>query len=110
MDGRCKSLKSNRYTQVFINKAYFSCIYLMNSKKKAGNTLRLFCQEFGIPEKHTLDSSKEQTQRNTTFMIQIGIIINYHIPEADLHNQNPVEGVLRKWYRIILKKRILLQV
>ena len=71
MDGRCKSLDGNKYAQVFANKAYFSRIYPMDSKKKAGNALRLFCQEFGVPEKLTFDGSKEQTSKNTTFMKQI---------------------------------------
>ena len=75
--------------------------------------LRLFCQEFGAPEKLTFDGSKEQTQRNTTFMKQIRQYnINHHIAEADHYNQNPVEGVIgelrRKWYRIMIKKRISL--
>ena len=37
--------------------------------------------------------------------------IDYHISEADLHNKNPVEGVILelipKWYIIIIKKRVL---
>ena len=43
IDGHCKTLDSNKYAQVFVNKSYFSRIYLIDSKKKAGNTLRLFC-------------------------------------------------------------------
>ena len=39
MDGRCKSLDGNRYAQVFANKSYFSRIYPMDSKKKAGDAL-----------------------------------------------------------------------
>jgi hypothetical protein len=53
----------NRYAQVFVNKAYFSCIYPMDSKSKACDALRLFCQEFGVPEKLTFDGSKEQTMK-----------------------------------------------
>jgi len=71
MDGRCKSLDGNRYAQVFANKSYFSRIYPMDSKKKAGNALRLFRQEFGVPEKLTFDGSKEQTKKGTEFMKQI---------------------------------------
>ena len=68
----------------------------MDSKKKAGDALRLFCQEFGVPEKLTFDGSKEQTSKGTTFMKQIRRHdIDYHISEADLYNQNPVEGVIR---------------
>ena len=36
--------------------------------------------------------------------------IDYHISEPNLHNQNPVEDVIRevrrKWYRTIVKKRV----
>ncbi len=70
MDGRCKSLDGNKYAQVFANKAYFSRIYPMDSKKKAGDALRLFCQEFGIPERLTFDGSKEQSKPSTKFMKQ----------------------------------------
>ena len=55
----CKSLEGNKYAQVFANKAFFSCIYPMDSKKKAGDSLRLFPQEFGVPERLTFDGSKE---------------------------------------------------
>ena len=111
MDGRSKSLEGNRYAQVFANKAYFSRIYPMDSKGKAGDALRLFCQEFSVPEKLTFDGSKEQTGKDTNFMKQIRTHdIDYHVSEPDLHNQNPAEGVIRelrrKWYRIMIKKRV----
>ena len=111
MDGRCKSLDGNQYAQVFANKSYFSRIYPMDSKRKAEEALRLFCQEFGVPEKLTFDGSKEQTGKGTQFMKQIRRHdIDYHVSEPDLHNQNPVEGVIRelrrKWYRIMIRKRV----
>ena len=59
MDGRCKSLDGNRYAQVFANKKYFSHIYPMDSKSKVGDALKLFCQEFGVPQHLTFDGSKE---------------------------------------------------
>ena len=59
MEVRRKSLAGNRYSQVFANKSYFSRIYPMETKGKAGNNLRLFCQEFEIPEDLTFDGSKE---------------------------------------------------
>ena len=68
MDARCKSLEGNKYAQVFANKAYFSRIYPMDSKRKAGDALRLLCQEFGVPESLTFDGSKEQGQSGTEFM------------------------------------------
>ena len=111
MDGRCRSLDGNKYAQVFANKAYFSRIYPMDSKSKAGDALRLFCQEFGVPERLTFDGSKEQTGKGTTFMKQVRRHdIDYHISEADLHNQNPVEGCIRelrrKWYRTMVQNRV----
>ena len=83
----------------------------MDSKKKAGDALRLFCQEFGVPERLTFDGSKEQSMKGTEFMKQIRLHgIDYHISEPNLHNQNPVEGVIRelrrKWYRIMVRKRV----
>ena len=59
IDSYCKTLDGNKYAQVFANKSYFSHIYPMDSKMKAGNTLRLFYQEFIVPERLTFDSSKE---------------------------------------------------
>ena len=59
----------------------------MDSKRKAGDALGLFCQEFGVPEQLTFDSSKEQCGKGTQFMKQIRRHdINYHILEPDLHN------------------------
>ena len=111
MDGRGKSLDGNKHAQVFSNKHYFSQIYPMDKKSKAGDALKLFCQEFGVPERLTFDGSKEQTGKGTEFMKQIrNHNINYHIAEPDLHNQNPVEGCIRelrrKWYRIMIQKRV----
>ena len=71
MDGQSKSLEGNRFVQVFTNKAYFSRIYPMNSKQKAGDALRLFCQEFGVPERLVFDDSKEQMAKGTDFMRQV---------------------------------------
>ena len=71
MDGRVKSLEGNRYAQVFANKGYFSKIYPMNNKGEAGDALRTFCREFGVPEHLTFDGSKEQTGKKTEFMSQI---------------------------------------
>ena len=83
----------------------------MKTKSQAGDALKLFCQEFGVPKKLTFDGSKEQCSAGTTFMKQIWQHgIDYHIAEADLHNQNPCEGVIcelrRKWYHIMIRKQI----
>ena len=111
MNGRCKTLNGNRYAQVFANTQYFSRVYPMDSKGKAGDALRVFCQEFGVPETLIIDGSKEQTGKNSYFMKQIRTHdINYHVSEPDLHNQVPVEGVIRelrrRWYRTMIRQRV----
>ena len=111
MDGHCVSLDGNKYAQVFANERYFSKIYPMDSKKKAGDALKVFCKEFGVPYNLTFDGSKEQCCKGTTFMKQVRKHdIKYHIAEPDLHNQNPVEGCIReirrKWYRTMVRRRV----
>jgi len=111
MDGRVKSLDGNRYAQVFSNKQYFSKLYPIERKNEAGSALKLFCQEFGVPEHLTFDGSKEQNGKNTDFMHQIKRHdIKYHTTEANLHNQNPCKGVIRvlrkMWYRVMVRKRV----
>jgi hypothetical protein len=111
LDGHCKSLDGNGYAQVFTNKTYFSRIYPMDSKRKADDALQTFCKEFGVPKKLTFDGLKEQCKPGTWFMKQIHTHdITYHISEADLHNQNPAEGVIgkirQKWYRLMVWQRV----
>ena len=82
----------------------------MNSKAKAGDILCTFCQESGVPERLTFDSSKEQMGKNTEFNRQIRLHDINHISEPGCHNQNQVEGCIwklrRKWNRIMIKKRV----
>ena len=111
IDGRTKSLDGNRYAQIFANKQYFAKLYPMDSKGKAGDALKVFCREFGIPDNLTFDGSKEQGGKNTEFMKQINKHnIDYHVTEPDHHKQNPAEGVIhevrRKWYRVMVRKRV----
>lgn len=108
---RVTSKDGNKYAQVFANTGYFAAIYPMDSKGKAGDALKTFCAEFGVPEKLTFDGSKEQTARGTEFMKQVRRNdINYHVIEPDRHNQNPCEGVIReirrKWFRIMVRRRV----
>ena len=44
LHGRTKSEAGNKYGQVFANNAYFDAIYLMDTKKKVGEALHVFCQ------------------------------------------------------------------
>ena len=68
LDGRIVSLNGNKYAQVFANKGYFAKICPMDSKRKCGEALKIFCQESGVPERLTFDESKEQTKKGTSFM------------------------------------------
>ena len=71
-----------------------SKVYPMYSNKNTVDTLKRLCQEFGVPEKLTFDSSKEQACKGTTFMKEVRRqVIDYHISEIELHYQNSVEGV-----------------
>ena len=108
---RVTSKDKNKYGQVFANKAYFAAIYPMDSKGKAGEALKCFCTEFGVPERLTFDGSKEQTKKGTVFMKEIRRHdIDYRVTEPDRHNQNPVEGVIReirrKWFRTMVRRRV----
>ena len=96
---------------MFANKSYFAAIYPMDSKGKAGESLRIFCQEFGVPDKLTFDGSLEKNGKRTKFMYQIRKKdIYYHVIDPELHNDNPSEGVIRevrrKWYRTMTWKRV----
>mmetsp|Transcript_4129 Transcript_4129/g.3917 ORF Transcript_4129/g.3917 Transcript_4129/m.3917 type:complete len:140 (-) Transcript_4129:279-698(-) len=51
MDERLNSLDGNQHIQFFSNREYFAKIYPMDSNSKAGDALKLFCQEFGIPKR-----------------------------------------------------------
>ena len=83
----------------------------MDSKSKAGDALRVFCQEFGVPDRITMDGGSEQVGKHTEFMHQIRKHdIKYNITEPDRHNQNQAEGVVRevrkKWFRVMFRKRV----
>ena len=111
IDGRVKSKDGNKYAQIFANGSYFATIYPMDSKAKAGDALRTFCREFGVPEKLIVDGATEQTGKNTEFMRQVRVNgIELQIAETGLHRQSPAEGVVRevrrKWYRTMFKKRV----
>ena len=57
MDERGFSLEGKKCAQVFSNKGYISCVYLMDSKNKLGDTFIYLCQEFGVPKKLTFNGS-----------------------------------------------------
>ena len=109
--GPVKSRDGNKCGQIYANGAYFATFYPMDSKKKAGDSLRVFCREFGVPEVLRHDGALEMVGKHTEFKKQVRKHnIKTHVSEADLHNQSPAEGVVRevrkKWYRVMFKKRV----
>ena len=62
MDGQHKSLDGNKFAQVFATDFHFSAVYPMESKGHAGEALKQFITEFGVPDKIICDGSKEQTK------------------------------------------------
>ena len=109
--GPCQSLDGNKYGQIFANEKFFATIYPMEKKSQAGEALRVFCKEFGVPESLSYDGSGEQCGRKTEFQKQVRRHdIKTRVSEAGMHNQSPAEGVVRevkrKWYRAMVKKRI----
>jgi hypothetical protein len=59
MDGQIKSIDGNRYTQMFANNSFFAEIYPMVSKKAAGLALKEVVIELRVPDKLTIDGSRE---------------------------------------------------
>jgi hypothetical protein len=112
LDGCVTSKDRNRYGQVFANRGNFATVYPMDtSKRKAGNALRTFCQEFGASDRLTCVGSKEQTGKKTKFMQQVRKNnIDLHVIEPERRNQNPCEGVIRevrrKWFRTMVRSRV----
>ena len=53
------------------NNTYFDKVYTIDSKIKAGDALKLFCQEFGVPEKLTFDGSKEQVCKGNIYTKEV---------------------------------------
>ena len=71
LHGHTKSKAGNKYGQVFANNTYFAAIYPMDTKKKVGEALCIFCQEFGVPERLTVDVAPDQVGQNSAFMTEV---------------------------------------
>ena len=111
MDGRVKSFDGNRYGQVFSNGSFFAEIYPMARKADAGQALKTFVMELGVPDELTIYGSKEQNMPGTVFMKccrKNDIKVTTTEPERP--NQNPAEGVIRevrrRWFRTMIRKRV----
>ena len=60
MNGRYKSLDGNKYAQVFANESFFAAAYPMEHKRSAGQALKQYISDFGIPDKLVCDGAAEQ--------------------------------------------------
>jgi hypothetical protein len=96
---------------MFSNGTFFAEIYPMAQKADAGQALKTFVMELGVPEQLTIDGSKEQTMPGTEFMKccrRNDIKIQRAEPEQP--NQNPAEGVIhevrRRWFQTMIRKRV----
>ena len=87
-----------------------SPLYIQWTEKEK-QVKRFFCQEFGVPERLTMDGAKEQIGSNSEFMHQIWKNdIDFHFIEPERHNQNLAEGVIREihWncFRVMFRKKV----
>ena len=111
MHGHFKSLDRNKYAQIFATEDYFAAAYPMESKALAGDALKEFITDYGVPDKIIMDGAGEQTGKRSTFMEQVRKHhIDYHVTEPERYNQSRVEGVIReirkKWFRVMTKKHV----
>ena len=109
--GRCKSISNNTCAQIFANESYFVKAYPMEKKSLAGQALRQFVRDYGIPEQLTSDGASEQTGSKTEFMQTVRKFdIDHHVSEPHRPQQNRAESVIRevrrKWFRQMTKRKV----
>lgn len=101
---RIPSIRGNNCAQVFTD-GRFTAVYPLKSKSMAGDALREFSSDFGIPDTLVADLAGEQTGADTEFVKQIRRLdIRIHYAEKGRKNQNHhVEreiGILKtRWKR-----------
>ena len=108
MHGHFKSLDGNRYGQVFATEDFFAAAYPMEAESMAGDALKEFITDFGVPEKTVMEGAAERMGRKTTFTQQVrNNHIDFQLTEPEQYNQSQVEGVIReirkKWFWIMMK-------
>ena len=96
MNGWHKSLDGNKHAQVFANESFFAVAYPMEKKATAGQALKQFIADFGIPDQLVCDGAAEQVRKRTEFQnVVCKHDINLHVTEPHRHNQSKVEGVIQ---------------
>ena len=71
LHGHLKLLDGNKYTQIFATEDFFAAAYPMDTKAMAGDVLKEFISNFGVPVKIVMDGAGEQAGKKTTFMEQV---------------------------------------
>ena len=59
MNGRYKSLAGNKHAQIFSNESFFATAYPMEHKSSAGQALKQFISDFGIPDRLVCDGTRQ---------------------------------------------------
>ena len=111
MNGHYQSLDGNKHAQIFANELFFATAYPMEHKSSAGQVLKQFISDFGIPDKLVCDGAAEQVGKQTEFQSTVRKhAIDLHVTEPHCHNQSKVEGVVqeirKRWFRVMLKKKV----
>ena len=95
MNGRYKSVDGNKHAQTFANESFFATTYPIEDKSSAGQSLKQFISDFGIPDKLVCDGAAEQVGKRTEFQSTVWKhAIDLHVTEPHHHNQSKVEGVI----------------
>ena len=71
MNGRYKSLDGNKHANKFTNELFFATAYPMEHKSSAGQALKQFISDFGIPDKLVCDGGAEQVGKRTEFQATV---------------------------------------
>ena len=71
MNGHYKSLDGNKHAQIFANESFFATAYPMEHKSSAGQPLKQFISDFGIPDKLVCDGAAEQVGKRTEFQATV---------------------------------------
>ena len=91
MNCRYKSLHGNKHAQIYTNESFFATAYPMEHKSSAGQELKQFISDFGIPDKLVCDGAVEQVGKQTEFQPMVRKhAIDLHITEPHCHNQSEV--------------------
>ena len=97
MNGCYNLLDGNKHAQIFASESFFATAYPMELKSSAGQALKQFISDFGIPDKLVCDGAAEQVGKQTEFQSTVRKhAIDLHVTEPHRHNQSKVEGVIQE--------------